>query len=771
MRSWMIAFSLGILVVAWFPMLPPPWSLVLVVLINATSLCYSLHKQFFLPTQIAITGLCFVLGITWHCYWANTILQQHLPMALQGQDLAITGSVVSIPQRRDRYQQFKFYIDGGETDFTERLVLLNYYGERSISPGQRWQFVVRLNKPHGFANPGGFDYEAWLFQQGLAAKGYIRENASNGLLADAVSSPQNLRFLLLKKLSRLTADLQYGGVIQALIMGERGQISNAQWQLFTDTGTNHLMVISGLHVGFVAGLIYVSTGTVARLLPWVLLVMPAQKIAAVGAIIAAFAYSFLAGFSLPTQRAVVMISVYMMCIVTARNVSAFSAMGLALVIVLALNPLSVVSAGLWLSFVAVAGLLMSVRTAQNTVWHRFIKPQLVVFLALLVPLSFWLQQISFLAPLANLLAIPLISLFVVPLCFVAVLLSMLHEPLALLVFNGIDCLLIVLMGILQWLLDRQSGLLTWNFAVYFWVAYLCAMLACGLLLLPVKNLRWLALPLLAPLFLPGVPKLPAAQVNLSVLDVGQGLAVVIQTANHVLVYDTGPKFSDDFSAGDAVLYPALQTLGIDHINMLLVSHGDNDHAGGVEGLLSSIGVGEVLSSASLNAVKRTVGACQSGQSWTWDEVKFSILHPAPELVANGNDSSCVLLVELADQAILLPGDIEEKAERRLLRDHGERLASTVLVAPHHGSNTSSSLSFITRVQPELVIFSSGYQNRFGHPSATVQRRYQRIGAQSYNTADYGMISLSLRRGQPLPTPIGYRCDNRRYWRSSCEIMG
>ncbi len=821
MRSWMIAVCVGIMGAGWLPALPGYGMLALLGLLIGGAVgglvlvgrrLGSGGWRYVLVVLQLI--LCIALGFGWGVVSGRYALDGWLPKELEGVDFWVHGMIDSLPRYGGRAQQFEFKVTADCFDLHPdaciegprrtqlRRVLLNYYGDHQLVPGQQWRLRVRLNRPHGFANPGGFDYELMLLQKGINAKGYVRETEFNIMLADNALSYQKLRFQLRQRLLQATAELPHHGIILALVLGERDLIAPSSWQLFTRTGTNHLVVISGLHVGFVAMFGYWLTNLFMRLIPALLLHLPAQKAGAVGAIAAALAYSVLAGFSLPTQRALIMVAVFMSGRLLARNFPASLGYCVAMTLVLILTPLGAMSAGFWLSFVAVGALLLAFSSWTKAAeridsrdktdhigskignylhsvlrWSAWGRPQWVVFVGMSVPLAIWLQQLSLLSPLANIFAIPLVSLLVVPLCLFGLLSLLLYERAGVCLLVLADQLLTTLTLTMSWMAESFAWLQVWQFSGLTVWSYLFAGLGSVLWLLPRGwPGRILAPLLMLPLFMPArLPSPGYGEVWISFLDVGQGLAVVAQSAAHTLVYDTGPRFSDSFDAGNGVVVPFLHSRGIRTIDRLMVSHGDNDHAGGLESLLLALDVKQLL----LGTDMRTSGFglptshCLRGQSWQWDGVNFEILHPDESSYRSPNDNSCVLRISTASSSVLLTGDVEALAEAALLRVHADQLRSDVLLAPHHGSKSSSTDAFVTAVNPQFVVYSSGYRNQFDHPADVVQARYQALNAFAFNTAEMGMIEfrsgaepsrIAIESGTLSETqPSTYRLTRQRYW--------
>ncbi|MCB1649396.1 MAG: DNA internalization-related competence protein ComEC/Rec2 [Pseudomonadales bacterium] len=790
MRARMLAFCLGVIVCGAVPVLPdfsPLFAWMLALLCLALSRCSDLRLA-------VLAALC--CGLSWGVGGAQWRLQALLPAELEGQDFWVQGRVSGLPERQERAQQFLFRVSrscfallpedcaANEPRFRHRLVQLNYYGDVRIVPGQQWWWRVRLNRPHGFANPGSFDYEAWLLMQGVAARGYVRETAFNRLLGPGRPGLQRMRDELRERLAPLLAPLSNSGILLALILGDRSRLPASQWDLFTATGTNHLVVISGLHVGFMALLGYGIGNLLARLFPALLLRLPAQKWGALSAVLAALLYSLLAGFSLPTQRALTMVLVFMSGRLLARELLPSFAYWLAMSVVLLGNPLSPLGAGFWLSFGAVGTLMFAfaarirLRSASGDAqgWagriRQWCEPQFTVFVGMLLPLLLWTGQSSLLAPLANLVAIPLVSLLVVPLALTSAGLLMLSPVLASYLLWAADALLSLLLWGLQCLADGEGGHTVLMAGPVSAMAVFLAVVGTVMLLFPPGwPGRWLGFVCFAPLLWPRSLAPAPGQVTLTVLDVGQGLAIVARTAGHTLLYDSGPAFSEDFDAGAGIVVPFLQRQGVRRLDTLVISHGDSDHRGGMPGVLAAMPVARQLLSlpAPLPAGAQP---CHEGQGWEWDGVRFDMLGPAPGGAYLGNDSSCVLRIEAGGQVALLTGDIERPAEARLLAGQHDLLRADLLIAPHHGSNTSSSPAFIAAVAPHTVVFSAGYRSQFGHPAPGVAERYHALGIRAWNTALSGALGFVLgdaKQALQAWTPVEYRQQALRYWRLPASV--
>ena len=690
----------------------------------------------------------FVLGFVWSACFAMERLENILPSQYEGIDLQVEGEIIGLPQVDDRRVRFDFLPfhphTGNALQLPSTIRLTWYYPDRIIESGQHWRLTVRLKRPHGNLNPGGFDYERWLFVKGIGATGYVRKASSAVLIKETPGwfNISNWRQQIADRISILLPDSEHLGVMKALIMGERDEISQRQWEVFRQTGTIHLMAISGLHIGLISGLVFF---VVLQLWAWTgILNLSPPRVAAAASIMAAFFYAALAGFSIPTQRALAMLLIVMAGLYWQRNLRPFNILAFALLTIIIVDPTAMIVPGFWLSFIAVSIILvsMSARLGKPGYWGGMIKINWATAVGL-APLTLWyFQQVSLIAPLANFIAIPIISLWVVPMLLLSVVAMMFST-----VLSG-WLLILVDMGLqgLIWLLSRLAE---WQFSAFaipqspLW-AMLLALAGCLLLLIP-KGIpgRWLGGVLIIPIIFVDQQRPAETAVKMTLLDVGQGLAAVVQTANHVLVFDTGAKYSTRFDMGRSVVLPFLQSQGLKKIDTLIISHGDNDHIGGVRSLYQGVKIEQVYSSVPEMLAAYSPKTCIAGQKWVWNEVTFTIISPGSQAFATENDNSCVLKIKSIHGSILLTGDIEKPAEAWLVDEYADTLKSEVLVAAHHGSSSSSSLAFLQNVDPDTILIPSGYRNRFGFPHQQVLKRYQQIKAGWVNTADAGAVTVLM----------------------------
>ncbi|MES2936043.1 MAG: DNA internalization-related competence protein ComEC/Rec2 [Pseudomonadota bacterium] len=709
-----------------------------------------------------------------------------LDPSLEGRDLRITGIVAAMPQRDDGGTRLRFEVeDAKDADAASvRLppqLLLGWYNtgpvpaadgrfelqrqSADLRPGERWQFTARLKAPHGNLNPHGFDYELWLWEQGLQATGYVRagpRDAPPQRIGRTWRHPvEQARHAVREAILQRVTDRRWAGVLAALVVGDQAAIERADWDIFRATGVAHLMSISGLHITMFAWAAAALIGALWRRSTRLCLAWPAQHAALVGGIALAAAYAVFSGWGVPSQRTVWMLATIALLRLSGRAWPWPPVWLLACAAVVALDPWALTQAGFWLSFVAV-GVLFATDLGRGAApagaRQRILatlREQWVVTVAL-TPLTLLLfGQVSVVGLAANLVAIPWVTLVVTPLAMAGVLVAPAWD-LAAWAVQGLAL-------VLQWLAALPFATLSVPTAPL-WAA--AAGLAGGVLLampLPAP-LRLLGLPLMLPVLLWQAPRPPMGEFDLLAADVGQGNAVIVRTATHTLVYDAGPRYSQETDAGQRVLVPLLRQAG-ERVDTLVLSHRDADHTGGARAVLAMQPQAALLSSIEpqheLQAIRRAT-RCEQGQQWDWDGVRFEILHPLPADYAASprpNAISCVLRIGNGRATVLLVGDIEQPQEARLVAD-GAPLAADLLLVPHHGSKTSSSDAFLDAVHPGIAIAQAGYRNRFGHPAPPVLQRYAERRIRVVQSASCGAAGW---RSETAGTVACERQRQARYW--------
>ena len=724
---------------------------------------------------------------------AGYFLQTALAPELEGRDVAVVGLVAAMPQPSDTGLRFRLQVESAQVDGVPVVVPpridLAWYGgvlasgwggsaqllelqrlPEALRAGERWQMTVRLKAPHGGRNPHGFDFELWLWEQGVQATGYVRagpKDAAPQRLARTWQHPvEQARQAVRDAIYQQVADRRLAGVLAALVVGDQGAIERADWELFRAAGVAHLVSISGLHVTMFAWLAAGLVGWLWRrsdVLGWRAgLLWPVPQVALLGGVLLASAYAVFSGWGVPSQRTVWMLATVGLLRLSGRQWPWPSVWLLACAVVLAIDPWALLQAGFWLSFVAV-GVLFAIDKRAAHADHisaraRFglmLREQWTITLAL-APLSLLLfQQVSVVGLLANLLAIPWVTLVVTPLAMLGVLLPPLWQGAAL----AVDAMGWVLLVLVQMPFATVSVAAS---AIWMGVA---GVLGAVLLVLRLPwGMRVLGLPLLLPVLLWQTPHPANGQFELLAADIGQGNAVLVRTAQHALVYDTGPRFGLDSDAGQRVLVPLLRALDAS-VDTVLVSHRDSDHSGGAASVLAMQPQAELLSSIEAGPVlqaQRPARRCVAGQAWDWDGVHFELLHPQVgdyDTATKPNALSCVLRISNGVQTALLVADIEQPQEVRLLAD-AAALRADVLLVPHHGSKTSSSPAFLDAVQPRIALVQAGYRNRFGHPAPPVLARYQERGIQLIDSSHCGAATWSS------ATPEAVRCERLaapHYW--------
>ncbi|MEP5765572.1 MAG: DNA internalization-related competence protein ComEC/Rec2 [Halieaceae bacterium] len=755
----MIVSAAAVFAIGWMPVLLPLPALFAAGLTALLAcLCW--------PRSRLTLGLTALLaGASYATWWGEDLLQSRLPSQMEDTALEVIALVLEPPARRTfshggSRQRFPATLEllscpvaSGDCPQQLKPVLLSYYGDKPIKAGERWRFTVKLKQPRGLSNPGSFNYESWLAQNAVVATGYAREKGARRLsAASGVSRPhQRWRQRVADAIDQEFGGRAEHGVLLALSTGDRSAINPEQWQQFQRFGLNHLVVISGLHVGLVAGLGFLLGRVLGR--RW------AHGMAAATALL----YSALAGFAMPTLRALIMLASVQLGALLGRKIRPARSMTLALFAVALVDPLATHGVGFWLSFGAVACIfyLRHMHPGLGGLQLTLLL-QLLLSIAMGVVASFWFGGIGWLAPLANLLAVPILTFYLAPLCLLAACCLFFEPELALLLW--------------QWAALPVQGFYWINHALAdlqwpLWLHLrpsLWAILAfvLGLLWLLARSgtpLRWLAVVLLCMPLLPLRSGLAPGVMEVWLLDVGQGLAAVVQTQDRVVVYDTGAGDPAGPNMASSVLIPFLESRGIDAIDLLIISHGDRDHASGVASLQRRFPIAETWYGD--QPFKGFAGqqACRAGTSRRWHELEMRQLWPPASLVGiSSNNRSCVVQLRFGSFSLLLPGDIEAHVERHLVREQALELEAEVLVVPHHGSRSSSSSPFLGAVSPDVALLSRGYRNRFGHPHREVMARYQRRGISVCDTAEHGALQIIVHSDR-VHKITSWRQQRAYYW--------
>lgn len=737
MRTGMMALALGLLTLRFLPALPPVWLWLAMPVAGLMLLPFRTYPAAF-----------YLFGLSWACVNAQWALDDRLPPALDGETRWVEGRVTGLPRHDDGVVRFELTDIQSRRTRLPRQMRLVWYGGPPVNSGERWRLAVKLKRPVGLLNPHAFDYQAWLLAQRIGATGTVKEGERLAPAQWAWRDGIRQRLLAVDAQGR-------SGALTALVLGDGAGLSREDWQVLQDTGTVHLLVISGQHIGLLAGVVYLLIVGLARFglwpnrLPWLPWACGLAFAAALG-------YGMLAGFEVPVRRACLMIAMVLLWRLRFRHLGAWWPLLLALDGILLLEPLASLQPGFWLSFAAVAVLILTFggRLGPWRWWQTWTRAQWLIAIGLCPLLLALGLPISLSGPLANLFAVPWISLVVLPPALLGTLL--LPVP-----YVG-EKLLWLAGGLIDWWF-RGLGLVSGQVpawvpvAVPLW-AWVIGAIGAFLLLLPrgvpMRPLGW---PMLLMLVFSPRPMLQEGMAEVWQLDVGQGLAILVRTRHHTLLYDAGPRFGE-LDQGERVVLPALRKLGVKGLDLMLISHAHADHAGGARAIAKGLPVNQVVSGEPSDLpVELQAERCESGRQWTWDEVDFQLWHWP--LAGDSNQNSCVLLIEANGERLLLSGDIDVAAERALL-DSPLALPTDWLQAPHHGSRSSSSRALLDVLQPKGALISRGQGNSFGHPHATVIARYQKRGMAIYDSAEHGAIRLQLGRFEP---PWTMR-QERRFWR-------
>ncbi|WP_233198751.1 MULTISPECIES: DNA internalization-related competence protein ComEC/Rec2 [Luteimonas] len=695
-------------------------------------------------------------------------LSLQLPPSLQRADVALRGQVVQLPRHEAQQTRFMFRVDGDAANpapLRGRLLRLAWYdGREGVDPrrfdltaGSHWTFTARVRAPRGLRNPGWFDSEKHAMAQRIAAVGYLRSHEALARTA-AGTGIDAWRDVMATRIEA-SVDHEAARYVRALAIGDTRQLTDEDWEALRATGLTHLIAISGFHVGIVGAFFALVASALWWLLPGFGRRVPRPQAAAIVALLGATGYAAVAGWELPTVRTVLMIAVVVVMRLARRQLRIADSLAYAAVAVVLVDPMSVLSAGFWLSFAGVAWLVWCLPDAHGQAWWRgLLASQWVATLGLLPLTVVLFGQASLAGPVANLVAIPWWSLVVVPLSLVGTGLEAVHRGAGAWAWQLAARAFDASWPLFEWLAASPFAL--WWLPEPSWFALPLALLAAFWLLLPrgVPG-RWLAALLWLPLLWPDRQLPRAGEVELVVLDVGQGLSVLVRTARHAVLYDAGPAVPDGYDAGERVVVPALHALGVRRLDAIVISHADADHVGGYAAVQRRFAA-PVVFAPRHDDVAGSV-PCLLGGHWHADGVTFRFLHPDLHFPAFRNPSSCVLRVESASGVALLPGDVDAVVERLLVHRNARRLRADVVVAAHHGSEGSSDPAFVAAVDADHAVMSAGHQNRFGHPQAGAVTRWRRGGAEVPETAGQGALRIRITRDGVVVE--GRRDTHRRLW--------
>ncbi|GGY29803.1 DNA internalization-related competence protein ComEC/Rec2 [Paludibacterium paludis] len=749
----LLAFSLGVTVCALLPGLPDVRLLALMLPVGVGAWRAGMQKRAWLVWSFA-----FVVGLGWACLRAQWRLDDMLSPSLEGKVVSVELVVRDALPVSGLRTPVDVEIETASTPLhvPGHVRLVDGRGQ-SWPAGSRWRVPVRLKGMHGTANTFGADLERTSWAAG--SLGFAYPAGGRQRLADA-TGPQamidRLRERMARRVSHVLGNNQEAALVAALSVGVTRGMSNESRERFANTGLSHLVAISGLHIGLVAGLVALA---VRHFLGWLALRRVAPKPVAVWAcVMAAAAYAVLSGFAVPARRAFFMVLFVALMLASRRATSAAAILSLALAAILLADPFAVMTPGLWLSFSMVAALLLigSGRRKARSGWRSTVAAQWATSVMSLVPVPLFFGGLPLISPVANLIAIPFVSLLLVPLSLVG----------SLLPFDSVLRAAGWLAGLFLQGVALLDGAPVLNVAVPPAILSVAAMAGAGWLLLPrgVPG-KGLAALLLAPFLLYRPDALPGGVFRMTVLDVGQGLSVLLETTSHALLYDTGA-----LAAGKVVL-PALAGRGVGRLDRLVLSHHDTDHDGAAPALVAKMPVTGVLAGQAdtWHTAPFPAEQCRPGMAWQWDGVSFEVLSPSESVSSRGkNDYSCVIRVTGRFHSALLTGDITARVEQSLSSDDSLELRSDIMTAPHHGSKTSSSDSFLARVGPKWVVVSAGFRNRYGHPHALVLERYRKAGIDVARTDLDGEVTFTA---EPVMRIRRYRSDSARYWRARSSSQG
>lgn len=773
MQSWMIGVTLGMVLIGYAPALPG-WPLILCSALLAT-----------VPVLRAFPGVMWrvipvrwwrlvgglSLGVLLGVAHGLTLLDHRLTPSCVGRPLTVEGQVATLPSYTTVpgigiRQTFRFRVTRLQpVDCAgPQELILHYYGTRKLVPGDFWRFAVRLKAPWGLSNPGGYNWQVWLAQQGIHATGSVRPSKPQGYLGRGVSGLHHrIRQRISTRIGELDLPPDTIAVLRAVSVADKTGLDETLWSLFQQFGINHLLVISGLHVGLVAGIGYLLGTLLVRVFARGR--ASSALLPGLCALTLALLFAALAGFSLPAVRAVCMLACVLVAVWTGRLTLACSHLLLAALVVLLLNPLAAVGSGFWLSFGSVAGLLWYLCWRRSRGGPAGLLQAHAYMALLMLPFgALFFQGASLVGVLGNLVMIPLVGWVVVPAALAASASFLLHLPIEMTLWQcaawPLEHALVLARLFADWAGDgiyvsRDATLASMLLGV------------CGVCLLVVPATaccRLLCIVLLLPVLLPDrmSEQDHSGTMEVIVFDVGQGTAVLIRSGTRALLYDTGGGQPEGANMATRVILPYLARQGLTGLDTFIISHPDLDHSAGQYSVLRAVAV-QRLRYGGAPARPLPGLPCVAGEAWHWPGGQiFQFLSPAMDVPLKRNNASCVLVVQSGRYRLLLPGDIERVQEQALVQYWGKALHTDWLLAGHHGSRTSSSWSWLKFASPHTVVVSNGYANRFGHPHPDVVRRFAMMDTQVVETWRRGAIHIEFTlRGAPASS--FWRDSIRRYW--------
>lgn len=706
---------------------------------------YFLCIVFFFRPKISLL-IWFLAAFFWSMWHQWFVADHGMPNTAVIQRAILQGNISSIPVHSTHKTQFQFFIEQLEGKPINATVLLSCYEHcPDLRAGQYWQLQAKLKRPVNLANPGGFDYVNLLSTRHIQWVGNVRNTSFKPLTTK--TSPYSLIILREKLsdiLSKIDPDEETLGIFESLTIGLTSHVKKSQWDLFRQTGTTHLIDISGEHIAIVAGGSFWLLQWLWKHMGQLCLRYPAPKIASVGAMLITYGYALIAGFAVPTQRAVITCFFMLSCHIFNQRFGTWQAWRYALFAVLLFEPHSVLMLGFYFSFIAVAILILINQRLKYGGIRKMMTLQLACLFGLMPLTLHWFSYGSVNGFLANLVAIPLVGFIIVPCALIiAVLSPWMVLPYSVAILKGSIHFLLIYLNFID---SFSKYNIHYTFTDTFSPLALMFVMTLFILMPVIRVFPATAVLGIACLF-PHYEKITPGDARINVLDVGQGLSIVVRTARHVLIYDTGMKFYQGGDMGKLAIIPYLRKLGVKHLDKIIISHPDLDHRGGLESLEQNYTINELIVDDP-TFYKRGV-SCHTHSAWTWDGVTFRFFPISPPLKSK-NNNSCILQISNLAGKVLLSGDIEKRAERYLVKTYGKELASTIMLVPHHGSKTSSSVSFVKQIAPRYAVVSYGFDNRYHFPHPTAMQVYQQHKIPVYNTLDCGMISIYLQQNHLSP---------------------